>query len=193
MATSTSYCSATFKQLSIAAGVVPQSSCSLRPIAPAVICSSSASGRLALPLPRKPMFIGRPSAACSMRWMCHGPGVQVGITRLADGFDTAVLDADVGLHDAPEIEDQRIGDDGVDDIMRRALTLAHAVEDHLAAAEFHLFAVHGVITLDLDPQRRVAEAQAVADRGAVHLSIGAPADPAHVFFSNAPITLPWNP
>src|SRR3569832_1615018 len=77
MATCTSYCSATFKQLSIAAGVVPQSSCSLRPIAPAVICSSRASGRLALPLPRKPMFIGRPTAACSMRWMCLGPGVQV--------------------------------------------------------------------------------------------------------------------
>jgi hypothetical protein len=63
--------------LSIAAGVVPQSSCSLSPIAPAATCSRSASGRLALPLPVKPRFIGNASAACSMRSMCHGPGVQV--------------------------------------------------------------------------------------------------------------------
>ena len=69
--------SATLRQQSIAAGVVPQSSCSLRPMAPASTCSLSASGRLALPLPRKPRFIGKASAACSMRAMCQGPGVQV--------------------------------------------------------------------------------------------------------------------
>jgi hypothetical protein len=69
--------SATLRQLSIAAGVVPQSSCSLRPIAPASICSSSARGKLALPLPMKPRFIGSASAACSMRRRCHGPGVHV--------------------------------------------------------------------------------------------------------------------
>jgi hypothetical protein len=45
--------------------------------APASTCSRRASGRLALPLPRKPRFIGKASAASSMRWMCHGPGVQV--------------------------------------------------------------------------------------------------------------------
>ena len=53
---------------------MPQSSCSLSPIAPATICSSSAAGRLALPLPRKPRFTGRASAASSMRSMCQGPG-----------------------------------------------------------------------------------------------------------------------
>jgi len=30
-----------------------------------------------LPLPRKPRFIGKASAACSMRSMFQGPGVQV--------------------------------------------------------------------------------------------------------------------
>ncbi len=59
------------------AGVVPQSSCSFRPMAPAATCSRSGSGRLALPLPRKPRFMGKASAACSMRCMCQGPGVQV--------------------------------------------------------------------------------------------------------------------
>ena len=61
----------------MAAGVVPQSSCSLRPQAPASICSLRPAGLLVLPLPKKPRFIGRPSAACSMRPMCHGPGVTV--------------------------------------------------------------------------------------------------------------------
>ena len=160
----------------MAAGVVPQSSCSFRPMAPASICSRSASGRLALPLPRKPRFIGKASAACSMRAMFHGPGVQVvakvpvagpvpppsmvvtprhqrlldllradevdvavdaaggddhafagddlgaradddvharlhvGVAGLADGGDAPALDADVGLDDAPVVDDQRVGD-----------------------------------------------------------------------------------
>ena len=61
----------------MAAGVVPQSSCSFRPQAPARICSSSGPGRLLLPLPRKPRLIGNPSAACSMRSRFQAPGVQV--------------------------------------------------------------------------------------------------------------------
>ncbi len=56
----------------MAAGVVPQSSCSFRPHAPARTCSSSGPGRLLLPLPRKPRLIGNPSAAWSMR--SHVPG-----------------------------------------------------------------------------------------------------------------------
>ena len=72
-----SYFSATFRQLSMAAGVVPQSSCSLRPMAPASICSSSGSGRLALPLPSNPKLMGSSSSAWYMRPMYHGPGVQV--------------------------------------------------------------------------------------------------------------------
>ena len=46
--------------------------------------------------------------------------LHVRIAGLADGGDPPVLDADIGLHDAPVIEDDRVGDDGVD----RAL--AHA-------------------------------------------------------------------
>jgi len=46
-------------------------------MAPASICSSSDAGKLALPLPRKPRFIGKASAACIMRARCQGPGVQV--------------------------------------------------------------------------------------------------------------------
>lgn len=44
-----SYCSATAKQLSIAAGVVPQSSWSFSPIAPALIISCNPSGVAVFP------------------------------------------------------------------------------------------------------------------------------------------------
>ena len=77
IATCTSIFSATDRQTSIALGVVPQSSCSLRPIAPALTISTSGPAAEALPFPKKPRFIGRPSAASSIRAICHGPGVQV--------------------------------------------------------------------------------------------------------------------
>ena len=73
----TSIASATERQQSIAAGVVPQSSCSLSAQAPASTCSIRPSGSEALPLPAKPKFIGHASDACSMRAMCQAPGVQV--------------------------------------------------------------------------------------------------------------------
>ena len=53
-----------------------------------------------------------------------------------------------------------------------ALALAHAVADHLAAAELHFLAVDGVVLLDLDPQLGVGEPHAVAGRRAEHLGIG---------------------
>ena len=41
-------------------------------------------------------------------------GLDVGVAGLADAGDLAVLDADIGLDDAPVVDDQRVGDDGVD-------------------------------------------------------------------------------
>ncbi len=41
-------------------------------------------------------------------------GLNVRIAGLADGKNIAVLDADIGFHDAPMIENERIGDDGID-------------------------------------------------------------------------------
>ncbi len=46
-------------------------------MAPAAICSRNGSGAEALPLPRKPRLIGNASAASSIRWMFHAPGVHV--------------------------------------------------------------------------------------------------------------------
>lgn len=77
MATWTSYSSATFRELSIEDVVEPQSSWTLSPMAPARICSASGSTAEAWPLPNSPMLMGIPSVACSIRWMCHFPGVTV--------------------------------------------------------------------------------------------------------------------
>ena len=96
--------------------------------------------------------------------------LDVGIAGLADGGDAAVLDADVRLHDAPMVEDQRIGDDGVDRALgAAALALAHAVADHLAAAELHLLAIDREIALDLDEELGIGEPDAVAGGRPEHM------------------------
>ena len=116
-------------------------------------------------------------------------GLDVRIARLADLPDAAVLDPDVGFDDPGMVDDQRVGDDGVGDLRRAALTLSHAVADHFPAAELHLLTVDRVVLLDLDPQRGVGEAHAIADRGAEHLRVGLASD-LHLSF---PITLPVKP
>ena len=100
-------------------------------------------------------------------------GLNVGIARLADRMNEPVAQADVGLHDAPVVDDDGVGDDGVDGAARaRHLALAHAVADHLAAAEFHLLAISGEILLDLDEKLGVGEPHPVALGRAEHVGIG---------------------
>ncbi len=99
--------------------------------------------------------------------------LDVRVARLADRMDEPVLDPDVGLHDPPVVEDDGVGDDGVDRASRaRGLRLAHAVADHLAAAELHLLAVGGEILLDLDHELGVGEADAIARGRAEHVGVG---------------------
>lgn len=100
-------------------------------------------------------------------------GLDIGIAGLPDGADAAGPDADIGLHDAPMVEDQRIGDDSVDRPVGIAhLALPHAVTDDLAAAELHLLAIDGEILLDLDDELGVAEAHRIAGGRAEHRGIG---------------------
>ena len=170
IATCTSISSATDRQLSMAAGVVPQSSCSFRPMAPASTCSSSAAGQAGVALAEEAEVhreARRPPAACEcdvprprragggvgaggragaaaehggdaadisassiccgqMKWMWVSmppavtimpspamtsvpgadrrwstPGWMSGLPALPIAGDAAVLDADVGLDDAP--------------------------------------------------------------------------------------------
>src|SRR5690606_22817651 len=98
--------------------------------------------------------------------------LDVRVARLANGRDTPVLDADVGLDDAPVIDDQGIGDQRVDHLGGQQLALAHAVTNDLATAELHFFAIGGEVLLDLDPQLGVGQANLVADGGAEHVCVG---------------------
>ena len=190
---------------------------------------------------RKPRFIGKASAASSMRWMFQAPGAQVvaavpvagpvpppirvvspaesasstscgqmkwiwlsmppavtmrpspaitsveapitmpavtpammsGLPALPDGHDAPGPDPDVRLHDAPVVEDQGIGDHQVQHSLTRggARGLAHAVADHLPAAELHLVSVGGEVALDLDEEIRIREANPVADGGAIEIGV----------------------
>mmetsp|Transcript_14883 Transcript_14883/g.43456 ORF Transcript_14883/g.43456 Transcript_14883/m.43456 type:complete len:211 (+) Transcript_14883:1087-1719(+) len=72
-----SFWSAKESALSMTAGVVPQSSCSLRPHAPASITSFKPSGSEVFPLPEKPKLSGKASVACSIICTWLGAGVQV--------------------------------------------------------------------------------------------------------------------
>jgi hypothetical protein len=111
-------------------------------------------------------------------------GLGVGVAGLADGGDAAVLQADVGLDDAPVVDDERVGEHRVDSALRaRALRLRHAVANRLAATELHLLTVaaggQGEVLLHLDQQPGVGQAHAVAHGGAEHVGVGASVDGGH--------------
>jgi hypothetical protein len=110
----------------------------------------------------------------------------VRVPGLAQRHDPAVPDPHVRLHDAPVVEDQRIGDDGIDRaLLVGDLALAHAVADHLAAAEFHLLAVGGEIFFHLDDEIGVGEADAVTFARPEHIRIdGAAYSRWHDFLRN---------
>ncbi len=89
--------------------------------------------------------------------------LNVGIAGLADRGDAAFLQRDIGFDDAPMIEHDDIGDDGIDGAVSVGdLALAHAVADDLAAAELHLVAVDCEILLDFEHEIGVGEPHAVA-------------------------------
>ncbi|MNH01122.1 hypothetical protein D3C79_603320 [compost metagenome] len=118
------------------------------------------------------------------------PRLHIGVAGLADADDAPVLDADIGLDDAPVVDDQRVGQHQVQRLAGEHLALAHAVADDLAAAELDLLAIDREVLLDLDPQLGVGQAHAVADRGAEHVGIGPAGNPAHACASSLPMTLP---
>ena len=115
--------------------------------------------------------------------------LRIWVARLADLGNAPVFQAHVSLINTAVIHDQRVGDHRIHSPTRAAgLCLSHPVADHLAAAEFDLFAVDrrigprptslgradrlgGQITLDLDDQIGVSQTDAVAGGGAEHGSI----------------------
>src|SRR5579872_4084542 len=65
---------------------------------------------------------------------------DVWIASFADGADQSVFDTDVGLDDAPVVDDQRVGDDHVGNVSG-GRGLSHTVSDCFAATELDLVAV----------------------------------------------------
>ena len=99
---------------------------------------------------------------------------RVGVAGLADADDAPVADADVGLDDAPVVEDDRAGDDEVGRALGPGRAgLAHRLADDLAAAEHDLVAGRAQRDrpLDLDEQVGVGQADAIADGGSVQLGV----------------------
>ena len=97
------------------------------------------------------------------------------IAGLADRADAPVADADVGLHHAlHRVDDRHVGDDEVGRPagIRQPVVHAHAFAQALASAEDDFVAVRAAqVALDLDEQPGVAEADAVAGRGAVQADV----------------------
>src|SRR2546422_4688587 len=100
-------------------------------------------------------------------------GHEVGVAGLADADDAPLAEAEVGLHDAPVIDDHRVRDHHVEDAVGpgRARRLPHAIADHLAAAELRLLAGHGQIALDADEELGVGEPHAIAGRRTVEIRV----------------------
>src|SRR5215471_14266660 len=74
------------------------------------------------------------------------PWLHVRIAGFADAGNAAIAKSHIGLDDAGVVDDQSVGDDGVDGAVRsRGLPLPHAIADHLAATEFYLLAVNGEV------------------------------------------------
>ena len=100
--------------------------------------------------------------------------LRVRVAGLADRVNSPVANTDISLVDAVDVDDQRVGDNGIDGAAGPIdLRLAHAVTNHLAAAELHLIAVGGPVVLDLDDEIRIGEAHLVAGRRTVHRRVSA--------------------
>jgi len=111
--------------------------------------------------------------------------LHVGVAGLAYGRDAPAAQANVGLDDAPVVEDQCVGQHRVHGAaglgaaaraVARALALRHAVAYGLAAAELRppspvAAGAQRVVGLDFDDQVGVGQTQAVAHGGAEHLGI----------------------
>ena len=107
---------------------------------------------------------------CGADWDRHA-GLNIRVTGFTDGKDPPVLDADIGFHDPPVIDDQRVGENQIHAGVSGHLPLAHAVADHLPAAEFDLFAVDREIVFDFDPQLAIGQPHFIPRGGAEHIGI----------------------
>ena len=116
--------------------------------------------------------------------------LDIRISGLANPADAPILDTDVRLDDAPPVDDERIGDDGVDAILAHALRLAHAVADHLATAELDLLSVNREILLHHRDEGGIRQSDPVTRGRTEHFGISLPG---YFHLSSPPMTAPVKP
>ena len=112
-------------------------------------------------------------------------GLRVGVAGFADRHNAAILEANVCFDDAPVVNDQGIGEHGVDGTFcSRALRLCHSVANGFAAAEFHFFAIttclQSEVFLDFNNQISICQANSVAHGGAEDFGVGLSLNRRHV-------------
>ena len=92
------------------------------------------------------------------------PTHDVGIAGLADGYDTPAADAYVRLDDSPVVHDHGISDDHIEGSGLRSDRgrLAHAVPQHLAAAESGFVTGRGEVAFDFDEEIGISESNSIA-------------------------------
>src|SRR4029078_9248053 len=98
---------------------------------------------------------------------------QIRIAGLANADNATIPYADVGLHNPPPVDDDRVRDHEVERTLRacRGRRLPHAVADDLAAAELRLFTRYRQVTHNLDQQIRIGQANTITRRRAVQIVI----------------------
>src|SRR5580700_10012414 len=98
--------------------------------------------------------------------------LNIRISCLADCRDMTVFNADICFYDSPVVEDQRVGNDGINRSFRSGpLRLAHAVAHNLPAPELHLLAIDREVLFHLNNQVCISETHLVANSRPKHLRI----------------------
>lgn len=104
--------------------------------------------------------------------------LRVGVARFPDRDDLASFDPNVALDDAVPVDDDRVRDDHVERVfVARARPLTHPFPHRLAASKLELVSVRRTTTsvyvvvrvsFNLDPQRSVAQPDAISRRRSKH-------------------------
>ena len=112
---------------------------------------------------------------CANHQLAVNSSHRVRITGLANFDDTAVLHADVALHDSPVIQNHSVRDDqikrGFSACPHGRAALTHAVADHFSAAKRHFVSENGEVLFDFDEKFGVAQANTVSARRAVQVRV----------------------
>src|SRR5215813_2560416 len=89
--------------------------------------------------------------------------LHIGIPGFADCGNASVLNRDIGFHNAPVIQNERVRDHRINcAITAGTLRLTHAVTDYFPTSELNLFAVDRDALLHLDYEASVCKSQLIA-------------------------------